>query len=129
MDAAVVELDALADPVGAAAQDHHRGPLERRDLVLVLVGGVVVRRAGGELGGAGVDRLEVAATPGGEAGRPHGVWVHAPQVGQLGVGEAEPLGPAPVGPAQRRGAAGLDEARPLLGDGEASGRGTRGRRG
>ena len=55
--AAVVELDALTDPVRAAAEDDDRRSGERGDLVLVLVGAVVVRRVGGELGRAGVDGL------------------------------------------------------------------------
>ena len=55
--AGVVELDALADPVGPRAEDDHRLPLARRDLGLLVVGGVVVRRPRGELGGAGVDGL------------------------------------------------------------------------
>ena len=56
--AAVVELDALADPVRPRPEDDDPGPVRRADLVLVLVGRVVVRRVGLELGRAGVDRLE-----------------------------------------------------------------------
>jgi hypothetical protein len=67
-----------------------------RDLVLVLVGRVVVRRLGLELGGAGVDGLEGRPHPGGEAGGAHLGLVDAPQVGELGVGEPEPLGPPPA---------------------------------
>ena len=55
--AGVVELDALPDPVRPGAEDDHRRPLARRDLGLLVVGRVVVRRARGELGGAGVDGL------------------------------------------------------------------------
>ncbi len=58
VDAAVVELDALADPVRPAAEDHDL--LARRStpaLVLVLVGRVEVRRVRRELGAAGVDHL------------------------------------------------------------------------
>ena len=58
VDAAVVELDALADAVGARAEDDHLAAVAGRDLVLVLVGRVVVRRLGLELGAAGVDGLE-----------------------------------------------------------------------
>ncbi|CAM4383490.1 hypothetical protein DEMA109039_16665 [Deinococcus marmoris] len=53
----VIKLHALPNPVGAAAQDDHLGPIGGRDLVLPLVGGVVVRRVRLELGGAGVHRL------------------------------------------------------------------------
>ena len=60
--AGVVELDALPDPVRPGAEDQHLGLLGlRRDLRLGrrvgLVGAVVVGRARGELGGAGVDGL------------------------------------------------------------------------
>ena len=55
--AAVVELDALADAVGAGAEDDDALPLARLGLVLLLVGRVEVRGLGLELGGARVDRL------------------------------------------------------------------------
>ena len=61
--AAVVELDPLADAVGARAEDHDARPRPAPDLVAsvsvgvrALPGGVVVGRARGELGCAGVDR-------------------------------------------------------------------------
>ena len=64
MDAAVVELDPLPNPVRPSAQDHHRGVLAALNLTfgLLLPAGVVVRRAGLELGGAGVDRAVDALT-------------------------------------------------------------------
>src|SRR5207245_2221316 len=55
---AVVELDALADAVGPGAEDDHLAAVGGRDLVLLLVGRVEVRRVGHELGRAGVHRLE-----------------------------------------------------------------------
>ena len=55
--AAVVELDALADAVGAAAEDHDLAPRGRVGLALVLVGRVEVRGVRLELGRAGVDAL------------------------------------------------------------------------
>jgi hypothetical protein len=55
VDAAVVELDALADPVGAAAEDDDLAAIADPGLVLLFVGGVEVGGVGGELGGAGVD--------------------------------------------------------------------------
>ena len=60
MHAAVIELDALSDTVRAGAQDHDALATRRGNgLVLVgVIGLVVVRRGAGELGGAGVDRLE-----------------------------------------------------------------------
>ena len=57
VDAAVVELDSLTDPVRSAAEDDDGGPRGRRHLVLVFVGGVVVRGLRRELGCARVDRL------------------------------------------------------------------------
>ena len=56
-DAAVVELNSLADAVGAAPQDDHLLPVGAHRLVLPLVRGVEVRRLRGELAGAGVHRL------------------------------------------------------------------------
>src|SRR5919112_5313402 len=57
VDASVVELDALADAVGSAAEDDDGGVLLAPDLVLLLVGGVIVGRARGELAGAGIHGL------------------------------------------------------------------------
>ena len=53
MDTAVVELDPLADPVRAGAEDHHRAS-GRRCLVRLAPGRVEVVRAGLYLPGAGV---------------------------------------------------------------------------
>ena len=57
MHAAVVELDALADAVRAAAQHHDLLLVGRLGLALVLVGRVHVGGVGRELGGAGVHAL------------------------------------------------------------------------
>src|SRR5918993_1611926 len=57
VDARIVELYALADAVGTAAEDDDGGILLAPDLVLLLVGGVVVGRARGELTGASIDGL------------------------------------------------------------------------
>ncbi len=96
--AGVVELDALADPVRPGAQDHHLRPVRRRDLGLLVVGGVVVRRGRRELGRAGVDGLVDRAQPEPVAQRPHAVLA-----GQLGAQRGElPVGqPGPLGPAQQ----------------------------
>ena len=55
MDAAVVKLNSLSDPVGAAAQDHDLG-LVRADRILIrgIVGGIVV---GAVFGAADMDAL------------------------------------------------------------------------
>src|SRR5262249_54124384 len=66
--AAVVELDPLADAVGARAEDHDRVALRARRLALgaglaagpLLPARVEVRRLRWELRGAGVDRAERA---------------------------------------------------------------------
>ena len=98
VDAAVVELDALPDPVGTRSQDHDPGFACRADLVGVLVGGVVVRGARLEFGRTGVDRLEGGQHPRALPGRPDVTRSCTPQVCELGVGESEPLGPTPPGP-------------------------------
>jgi len=63
MDAAIVELDALADPVGPAAQNDDLlavariGLAFRRLDAVALVAGIHIRRQRGELGGTGIDAL------------------------------------------------------------------------
>jgi len=54
---AVVELDALADPIRTAAENHNLPAVVRRRLVAVFVGAVEVWRKRFELGGAGIDPL------------------------------------------------------------------------
>ena len=105
--AAVVELNALADPVRTAAQDHHLAPRLRRHLTLrgqnlelaggiepfhrPLIAGVVVRRGGSEFSGAGVDRFEhrVDAQP--LAMGPYSQFVAACAPGDLPVAVAQLL--------------------------------------
>ncbi len=115
VDAAVVELDALPDAVGARPEDQHLRPVAGAHLGVVLVGGVVVRRVGGELGTTGVDGLVDRVDPGCCAGRAHGGVVDAPEPRELGVGEPEALGAPPVGPGHGR-EADLGEVGTLLGD-------------
>src|SRR3712207_2386658 len=56
VDAAVVELDSLADAVGARAEDDHGRSRPLRQRVVVLAPGrIEVVRARFDLGGAGVD--------------------------------------------------------------------------
>ena len=117
MDAAVVELDALADPVGSRAQDHHLGSVGGPDLVLLLPRRVVVRRLGRELGATGVDGLVGREHAGRLATLAHLRRVDAPQVGELGVGEPQPLRPAPPQPAESVRGRGLNGPA-LLGDGQ-----------
>ncbi len=61
----------------------------------------MVRRVGGELGPAGVDGLEGRGDAQGQPGRADGRLVGPKQVGQLGIGEAEPLQSPPFGPGER----------------------------
>ena len=91
--AAVVELDALADPVRAAAEDHHLLGVAWADLVVApVVGRVVVRRVRLELGRAGVHQPEARH----EAQRlslgAHLILGALGEVGDLPVGEPERLG-------------------------------------
>ena len=55
VDAAVVELDALADAVRSAAEDDDFLFVRLAGFVFVAVGGVEIRRVGLELRGAGID--------------------------------------------------------------------------
>ena len=92
--AGVVELDALPDPVRPAAQDDHLGPVPARDLGLVVVGRVQVGGPRGELGRAGVHRVEDrphAETP---ADLADAGLAHPAQLADLRVGEPGPLGHA-----------------------------------
>ena len=107
MHTAVVELDALADSVWARAEDHDAGFGPRAN-PLVLVGGVVVRRQGLELGGARVDRLERWGDTRGQSGPANLALLPAEQVGQLGIGEAQLFRPPPLAAVQlARGAPGV----------------------
>ncbi len=92
--AAVVELDALADAVRAAAEHHDLAAVGRLRLALVLVGRVHVGGGGGELGGAGVHPLVDRAHAEGLAQRAQRRFVGARQRGQARIGEAGALEPA-----------------------------------
>ena len=107
MHAAVVKLDALADAVGATPQDQHlaagfrlhlrfgwqrfQPAVVREALNRPLVAGVVVRRAGGKFGGAGVHRFEQGIHPEGLAMAAHREFIAAGGPGDLAVGEAQLL--------------------------------------
>ena len=91
MDAAVVELDTLADAVGTAAQDHDLG-LVGADGVLVLadIGRIVV---GAVLGSADMDAFPVLGAAEGLAGVADVVLLHIQNLCQIVIGEAVLLGP------------------------------------
>ena len=91
MHARVVELDALTDAVGTGTQDDDGFALAWTDLVLLVVGRVVVRRAGCELGGAGVDRLEDGVDTKRAAYLAHRVLGQAAHRSDLPVGETVAL--------------------------------------
>ena len=99
--AAVIELDTLANAVGAGAQDHRLGLVRRRGLVGshallgiraravdVLVRLVVVLRGARELGRAGIDRLHAGNHAQTLAIGAHKALVRAGQRGNLGVARA-----------------------------------------
>ncbi len=88
MDAAVVELDALADTVGAAAEDHDLVTAGGFGLALLLVGGIHVGGVGGEFGGAGIDPLVDRTDPQTVPVLAHFPFADAEQPGQAAVGEA-----------------------------------------
>ena len=107
VDAAVVELDALADAVGPAAEDDDlllarraRFTLDGDDRLAVdglllrhLVRRVHVRRLRLELGGAGVDALEDGADAVLEARLAHLLLRRARDLHEAAVGHAEALAP------------------------------------
>ena len=99
--AAVIELDTLANAVGAGAQDHRLGLVRRRGLVGshallgiraravdVLVRLVVVLRGARELRSAGIDRLHAGNHAKALAIGAHKALVRAGQRGDLGVARA-----------------------------------------
>ncbi len=86
--AAVVELDALADAVRTAAEDHDLLAARRVGLALFLIGRIHVGGVGGELGGAGIDAL---------VDRQYLQLVA--MAAQVLLGDAEQLGQARVGEA------------------------------
>lgn len=86
--AAVVELDALADAVGARAENDDLARLTGHHLGLEVVARVVIWREGGKLAAARVDRLEHRAETRLMALRAHGSLGRAAQGGQLHIAEA-----------------------------------------
>ncbi len=105
--AAVVELDPLADAVGAAPEDHDLPAARRLRLAFPLVGRVEVRRVGLELGGAGVDPLVDRLDLLGRATLPHLGLGGAGELRQAHVGEARALGLPEALAGERRTSAGL----------------------
>ncbi len=86
MNAAVIEFDPLADPVGASPQDQDLFLPRRATLVLRFVGGVIIWGIGFELGGAGVHQLKGGEDSQGLAPLPHLHLLRAQKMGELDVG-------------------------------------------
>ena len=91
VDAAVVELDPLPDPVGAAAEDHDLPPGGRLRLALLLVRRVEIGGACCKLGRAGVDALEHRPHAERDPTVPDGVAGRAEQVREPPIGESAAL--------------------------------------
>ncbi len=87
--AAVVELDALPDPVGAAAEDHHLSAVARRHPVGRVVRGVVV---GGVLHARHRHRVPRLDHVRGRALSADALLVHPEDRGEVGVREPVALG-------------------------------------
>src|SRR5690348_13715313 len=96
MAAAIVKLDALADAVGSAAEDHDPlfAWLLGRRFVFLFVGAVVIRRVGLELGRAGIDRLVGGHDAAGLAAVADRHFAGVPDRRELPIGETELLGTA-----------------------------------
>src|SRR5215204_4741213 len=103
VDAGVVELDALADAIGAAAEDDDGGVLLAPDLVLLLVSGVVVGRARRELTGAGIDGLVGRRDAEGPPHAPHHLYRTPGSSCDGLVGQPDPLQLTKVLHAERHG--------------------------
>ena len=109
VDAAVVELDALADPVRTAAEDHDLAPLARLRLALLLVGRIQVGGVAGELGRARIHALVHRMQPVGMPALAHDRLLQAEQVRDATVGEALALERAQPRRTQCGESAGLDQ--------------------
>ena len=107
MNAAVVELDALADAVGPTADDNDLFPVTDVGLALLLVAGVHVGSGGLEFGGTGihtlVDRAHAQIVP----QLAEALLRHAQQIGQARIREALALEPEDGVVVQIRHAGGL----------------------
>ncbi len=93
MDAAIIKFNSLADAIRAAAENHHllRG-IAFHLVVATIVGGIIIRRVGLELGGAGVHEAVARHEPNAFAFGADGVLGCAGEMGDLPVGKSERLG-------------------------------------
>jgi len=88
VDAAIVELDALADAVRAAAEHHDLPAVGGLGLALLVVRRIHVRGLGRELGSAGVDALVDRAHALGVSLCTHLFLARAQQLGQTPIGKS-----------------------------------------
>ena len=110
MHAAVVELDALADTVGPATEDHDLALVGGPGFALVLVRGIHVRGGRRELRGAGIDPLEHGTDAECATMSAHVRLGNADQLRDAAVGETLALQRAHAGLVERRLAARHDRA-------------------
>ena len=94
MYGAVVKFHPLADANGAGAQHNDLAGLGDLHLVLLcMIGGIVIRRSGLELGGAGIDHLVAGCQMLGEAQGTHFIRGFAGQLRYGAVSQADALRP------------------------------------
>ncbi len=91
VDAAIVELDSLPDPVRSAAQHDHLAAVGRMRLALVFVGRVHVGGPRRELRGAGVDALVHRPYAEAVPARTHLGFAFLPQMRQPAIGKSHAL--------------------------------------
>ena len=96
MHAAVVELDALSDAIGPAAQDQRLLPLAALRLIIFLVGRVKIGRGGLELRRARIHLLVYWANPQVLAPLAQRILGTTDQAGQARVGEAPGFPPPQI---------------------------------
>ena len=119
MTAAVVELDALANPVRTAAEDHDLRPRRRVRLALLFVRAVEIRGEGFEFRRARVDALERRLQPAFDSAGPDGILVGNEDRRQLTIADAcafqrtQHVGRGPTQSAQSRRADQFDDLRKL----------------
>ena len=91
--AAVVEFDALPDTIWPAAEDHYFLLVGGADFVIpAIIGRIVIRGVGLELGGAGIHEAVAGKQAEAPAFRAHRRFGLAGQVRDLAVGETERFG-------------------------------------
>ena len=92
--AAVIELDALSDTVGACGEDHHAGLVGNRMLVSSTrdVGEIVIGGTRLELPGACIDGLHRRPHAENAAHGPHHIVGRPCEVRDLDIGDAHLLG-------------------------------------